>query len=120
MDEQDDHQTGCDGGSPLFGKSEFGTAEFGKSLFEKSGCQEAIHTLYHFLDGELTLQRREEIAHHLHECSPCLDAFDFEAELKLVIARKCRDQVPDALRERVYRALMDASGMPPGSEHRWE
>lgn len=120
MDEQDDHQTGCDGGSPLFGKSEFGTAEFGKSLFEKSGCQEAIHTLYHFLDGELTLQRREEIAHHLHECSPCLDAFDFEAELKLVIARKCRDQVPDALRERVYRALKEASGMPPGSEHRWE
>ncbi len=120
MDEQDDHQTGCGGGSPLSGKSLFGESGLGKSLFGKSECQEAIHTLYHFLDGELTIQRREEIALHLHECSPCLDAFDFEAELKLVIARKCRDQVPDALRERVYRALKEASGMPPGSEHRWE
>ena len=90
------------------------------SVFAKWECREAIHTLYHFLDGELTEQRRLEISEHLVECAPCLDAFDFEAELKMVIARKCRDQVPDALRERVYRALMDASGKPPGSEYRWE
>jgi mycothiol system anti-sigma-R factor len=107
MDEQGDHQDGCGGSSP-------------SSWFEKAGCQEAIHTLYHFLDGELTEQRRHEISAHLVECSPCLDAFDFEAELKLVIARKCRDQVPEALKQRVHRALMDASGMPPGSEYRWE
>jgi mycothiol system anti-sigma-R factor len=106
MDEQDDHQAGCGGSSSLW--------------LDKSGCQEAIHTLYHFLDGELTLERRQEIAQHLHECSPCLDAFDFEAELKLVIARKCRDQVPEALRVRVYQALMDASGQPPSGEYPWE
>ena len=38
----------------------------------------------------------------------------------MVIARKCRDQVPEALRERVRRALMEASGTPPGGEYRWE
>jgi len=79
-------------------------------------CQEAIHTLYHFLDGELTSDRRQDIQRHLEECSPCLEAFDFEAELKIVIAKKCRDQVPPALRERVARALFEASGPLPGSE----
>jgi anti-sigma factor (TIGR02949 family) len=80
----------------------------------KSDCQQAIQTLYHFLDGELTDDRRKVIERHLEECSPCLEAFDFEAELKVVIARKCRDQVPDHLRERVHRALIEAREHPPG------
>ena len=115
MDEQDDHRSGCGGGIPSLSDEMAWIGPLGKS-----GCQEAIETLYHFLDGELTTERRQEISKHLHECSPCLDAFDFEAELKMVIARKCRDQVPDALRERVYRALMEASGTPLGGEYKWE
>jgi mycothiol system anti-sigma-R factor len=78
----------------------------------KSDCQEAMQTLYHFLDGELTDDRRKIIQRHLEECSPCLDAFDFEAELKAVIARNCRDQVPEHLRQRVLRALMEAQDHP--------
>jgi len=50
-------------------------------------CDEALRTLYYFLDGELTPARRQAIQRHLNECSPCLEAFDFEAELKLVVAR---------------------------------
>ena len=57
-------------------------------------CQDAIATLYGYLDGELTSERREKIQYHLEECSPCFAAFGFEAELKAVIARKCRDDVP--------------------------
>jgi len=106
MDEQDDQVTESGGGKPFW--------------VDKSGCREAIDTLYRFLDGELTSERRQEIAEHLDECGPCLDAFDFEAELKMVIAKKCRDQVPDALRQRVYQALLDASATAPGVEHRWE
>jgi mycothiol system anti-sigma-R factor len=68
-------------------------------------CQDAIATLYSFLDGELTSERRVKIQYHLEECSPCFAAFDFEAELKAVIARKCRDDVPDSLRQRVAEAL---------------
>jgi mycothiol system anti-sigma-R factor len=77
-------------------------------------CQEALDTLYHFLDGELTAERRVAIRHHLDSCSPCLEAFDFEAELKVVIARRCRDQVPDHLRARVAEALNEASKTFPG------
>ena len=51
-------------------------------------------TLYSYLDGELTPDRRLQIQHHLDECAPCFQAFDFESELKALIARsagtRCR------------------------------
>jgi mycothiol system anti-sigma-R factor len=72
-------------------------------------CREALDRLYHFLDGELTEERRREIEEHLRTCMPCLEAFDFEAELKLLIARRCRDEVPEQLRVRVAWALSEAS-----------
>jgi mycothiol system anti-sigma-R factor len=72
-------------------------------------CEQALRTLYHFLDGELTADRRSVIQRHLNECSPCLEAFDFEAELKIVIARSCRDQVPDGLRQRIADVIRQAS-----------
>ena len=75
-------------------------------------CEQALRTLYYFLDGELTVERRQAIQHHLDECSPCLEAFDFEAELKMVVARCCRDQVPEGLRQRVADVLSQASEGP--------
>jgi mycothiol system anti-sigma-R factor len=72
-------------------------------------CEQALRTLYYFLDGELTPDRRVAIERHLNECSPCLEAFDFEAELKIVIARSCRDQVPEGLRQRIADALHQAA-----------
>ncbi len=72
-------------------------------------CEQALRTLYYFLDGELTPDRRAAIQRHLDECSPCLEAFDFEAELKIVIARSCRDQVPDGLRQRIADVIRQAS-----------
>jgi mycothiol system anti-sigma-R factor len=86
------------------------------SLVDGPECQEALDTLYHFLDGELTAERRVQIQRHLDDCSPCLEAFDFEAELKVVIARRCRETVPEALRLRIAIALEDASISFPGPE----
>ena len=85
--------------------------------FAKKDCREALDTLYGYLDGELTEGRRHEISQHLEECSPCLGAFDFEAELKVVIAKRCRDQVPDHLRLRVAAVIAQASGrgVPDGT-----
>lgn len=73
-------------------------------------CEEALDTLYGYLDGELTEDKRRQIRIHLDECSPCLGAFDFEAELKAVVARRCRDQVPEHLRLKVAAVLAEASG----------
>ncbi len=85
------------------------------ALYGVGDCQDALHTLYHYLDGELTDDRRQAIRRHLDQCSPCLHAFDFEAELKVVIARSCRDQVPDHLREKIAKALSEASGPDRGN-----
>ena len=68
-------------------------------------CDDAVHRLYEFLDGELDDSRREHIQRHLDECLPCLEAFDFEAELRQVIATRCRDQVPESLRLRIAEAI---------------
>ncbi|MGY6502501.1 MAG: mycothiol system anti-sigma-R factor [Acidimicrobiales bacterium] len=78
-----------------------GTGDCGAS----SDCTESIHELYTYLDGELTEGKREHIQQHIDDCSPCLEAFDFEAELRQVIARRCHEEVPDSLRQRIAESL---------------
>ena len=68
-------------------------------------CDDALHDLYHFLHGELTPEKRTAIEHHLDDCPPCGETFDFEAELRLIIAKKCSDTVPDSLRQRIADAI---------------
>ncbi len=75
---------------------------------DKGDCFEAVHLLYHYLDGELTTERRVLIRQHLDDCPPCGQAFDFEAELRMVVSQKCRETVPDHLRQRVAESLRDA------------
>jgi mycothiol system anti-sigma-R factor len=70
-------------------------------------CNETLYRLYTYLDGELTEERRRQIKHHLDECETCFGAFDFEADLRTVIAQRCKEQVPDALRQRVHEALIE-------------
>ena len=68
-------------------------------------CNESLAELYTFLDGELTDDKRVEIRQHLDDCSPCLERFDFQAELKAVISQKCQEEVPQELRDRIARSL---------------
>jgi mycothiol system anti-sigma-R factor len=68
-------------------------------------CEQAIHRVYEYLDGELTVWRRRAIARHLDECPPCAQGFVFEIELRRVIVSKCRDDVPPELRRRIASAL---------------
>jgi mycothiol system anti-sigma-R factor len=71
-----------------------------------SDCTEALAEIYTFLDGELTDVKRTLIAAHLERCSPCIEAFDFEAELRTVISTKARsDEVPEMLRIRIAERL---------------
>ena len=85
---------------------------FGPAL----NCEEAVHELYHYLDGELTEERRVEIRIHLDYCGPCGGAAEFEAELRRVIANRCKDRVPDSLIRRVAEAIDEESKQHHG-EH---
>ena len=77
-------------------------------------CDEAVHQLYHYLDGELTDQRREQIAVHLNFCGPCGGAAEFEAELRQVIANRCKDHVPESLMQRIAVAIDEESRQHDG------
>ena len=104
-----------DGGGPI--ESTAAGAVGADALFGPSvNCEDAVHELYHYLDGELTESRREEIRVHLDWCGPCSGAAEFEAELRKVIANKCKDRVPQSLIERVASAIDEESRQHDG-EH---
>lgn len=77
-----------------------------------SDCEESLHQLYHYLDGELTAERRAAIKQHLDACQPCAEPYDFEAELREVIRHKCKEPVPESLVQKVVEALKDATSEP--------
>jgi mycothiol system anti-sigma-R factor len=65
-------------------------------------CNETIRELDSFLDGELPDDVRAHIHDHLDSCMDCLQAFDFQAELKLAIRRKCSsDEMPPTLLSKI-------------------
>ncbi|MDP1794513.1 MAG: mycothiol system anti-sigma-R factor [Acidimicrobiales bacterium] len=74
-------------------------------MTDHANCDDAKHTLYEFLDGELTPEKRSDIQAHLENCSPCFEAFDFEAELLTVVRKKCVEQVPEGLQAKIAAAL---------------
>ncbi len=70
-------------------------------------CDEAIRRLYDFLDGEMTPDRRARVSAHVDACSHCLEAYGFESELRALVSRRCREQVPPGLRDRIRRMLSE-------------
>ncbi len=65
-------------------------------------CKQTIRELDAFLDDELSAELRGHIHEHLDGCMDCLQAFDFQAELKLAIRRKCSsDEMPEGLLGRI-------------------
>jgi len=63
-----------------------------------SNCADTLRELDVFLDGELSDHQRAAIHHHLEGCMDCMGAFDFHAELKIVVAQKCNnDEMPPGL-----------------------
>lgn len=79
-------------------------------------CNETIRELDAYLDGELPDEVRAHIHAHLDGCMDCLQAFDFEAELKAAIRRKCsNDQMPEGLMARIAFCFKD--GFDGTAEH---
>ncbi len=69
-------------------------------------CEKTLRELETFLDGELSEASRSTIHDHLEGCPDCLSAFDFQSELKSVIATKCRnDEMPPGLLSRLEQCL---------------
>ena len=80
---------------------------------EHADCIEVLREVYVYLDGELNDERRTAIRQHLDDCPPCGEAFEFEHELRALIAHRCREQVPESLRRRIAVAI----GLDPETGH---
>ncbi len=80
----------------------------------EGNCDDALRELYGYLDGQLTDDRRAAIQRHLDDCPPCLEAKDFEVELRAVIAKKCRDTVPEQLKLRILGVIEQERSGPGG------
>jgi mycothiol system anti-sigma-R factor len=79
-------------------------------------CNETLRELEAFLDDELSAEVHVAIRSHLEGCPDCLQAFDFHAELKIVVAQKCRnDEMPPGLLLRIEQCFgaADTTDPPP-------
>jgi anti-sigma factor (TIGR02949 family) len=69
-------------------------------------CNETLRELERFLDHELTEPTLAAIQGHLDGCLDCLSAYDFHAELRIVIQEKCRsDEMPPGLLTKIEQCF---------------
>ena len=79
-------------------------------------CDDCLGTLRRYLDGELRGQELLQFREHIEQCSGCRQELEAEEELSRLLHRtKPLYAAPDALRERVLRAIEEpATDSPPG------
>ncbi|MCL2788401.1 MAG: mycothiol system anti-sigma-R factor [Micrococcales bacterium] len=70
-------------------------------------CDQAMATLFTFIDAELDVHELEEMRGHLDDCPECLYEEELGRKLKGVIQRTCVERAPDQLRERVISRLTE-------------
>ncbi len=68
-------------------------------------CADYIERIVYLLDNELDEADCSVVRMHLEECSPCLERYDLQRTVKLVVARSCSESAPDDLRARVLVQL---------------
>lgn len=65
-------------------------------------CSHILERVYEFHDHELSAQEAAEIRQHLMACEPCLDEFDVEQAMRLLIRRGCSHaSAPETLRMKI-------------------
>ena len=62
-------------------------------------CDDALHRVYEYLDGEMSTDDCRKIQAHLDDCGPCLRQYNLDQALKAVIKRSCgHEEAPVELR----------------------
>ena len=68
-------------------------------------CGDAQDQIYQYLDAELDEDTAAAVRGHLDDCPGCLDSFDFERRLKLVIRRCLTEDMPETLEVKVRELI---------------
>lgn len=72
-------------------------------------CDEALANLYRYLDQEMEEVELTRIRVHLEDCTGCLDIYQFEERLKVVVRERLSEDVPAEFIERLRAALASES-----------
>ncbi|MGH3313836.1 MAG: mycothiol system anti-sigma-R factor [Streptomyces sp.] len=68
----------------------------------ETDCSEVLDHLYEYLDREMPDSDCAKFQEHFDECSPCLEKYGLEQEVKKLVKRCCgHDDVPEGLRSKV-------------------
>ena len=70
-------------------------------------CNEFLDQIVYFLDNELDEADCADVQHHLDQCAPCLEKYDLQRTVKMLVARSCVESAPDELRQRVTMSIRE-------------
>lgn len=72
----------------------------------ETDCSEVLDHLYEYLDREMPEGDTAKYEEHFEECSPCLEKYGLEQEVKKLVKRCCgQDEVPADLRSKVMNRI---------------
>lgn len=72
----------------------------------ETDCSEVLDHLYEYLDREMPDNDCDKFREHIDECSPCLEKYGLEQEVKKLVKRCCgHDDVPSDLRAKVMSRI---------------
>ena len=74
---------------------------------DSDDCADYLERIVYFLDNELDQADCGIVQQHLDECGPCLNKYDLQKTVKLIVARSCNESAPRALRERVMLEIRE-------------
>ncbi len=73
----------------------------------KPDCADALARLEFFIDNELPTADYAAIRVHLDECGPCLQKYDLEQTVKMLVQRSCSEHAPVTLRDKVLLRIRE-------------
>lgn len=69
-------------------------------------CEEVLHHIFAYLDGELDAATGEDIERHLEACRGCFSRAEFERRLRSRLAESAATSAPEKLKKRI-RTLIE-------------
>ena len=74
---------------------------------DHESCADFLDRIVYMLDNELDDNEVVAVRLHLDECGPCLEKYDVQRTIKMIVARSCAESAPAELRERVKVRLRE-------------
>ena len=68
-------------------------------------CADYLERIVYLLDNELDEADCSVVRALLEECNPCLERYDLQRTVKMVVARSCSETAPGELRSKVLMRI---------------